>query len=449
MKRSTKRWLGAAVVLAVAAGLAYANFAYRKKTGKEVTVEAVQARDLTAVVSASGKIQAKRTVNISADNMGRVTQLSVEEGDRVKRGQFLMQIDPRNLASAVQSGEAGQQAARSQLEQQRLSIVTARETLSLAREELKRQEELWAQQLTTKQALDQARNAVTVREAELRQREQDIKTQDQRIRQEGAALNQAQYNLSRARIESPIDGIVSRRNIEEGETVVIGTMNNAGTVLLTIADMSIIEAEVEVDETDIPSVRLGQVAKVTIDALPGKEYTGKVTEIGNSPIQATNAASGAGQAATNFKVTIQLDQTIDEVRPGFTCSAEIETAKRQQAVAVPIQAMAVRDLVYDKAGTVVRPPKQEGKKKTPTPATPAELPEGQTRKETEGVFVMREKNAEFVPVRTGIAGERHFEVLSGVKAGDKVITGPFNSVRDLQDGDEVRLAETDAAKKKS
>jgi HlyD family secretion protein len=451
MKRSTKRWLGAAVVLAIVAGLAYANFAFRKQTGKEVTVEAVQARDLTAVVSASGKIQAKRTVNISADNMGRVTQLSVEEGDRVKRGQFLMQIDPRNLASAVQSGEAGQSAARSQLEQQRLSIVTARENLSLTREELKRQEELWAQQLTTKQALDQARNLVTVREAELRQREQDIRTQEQRIRQEGATLNQAQYNLSRARIESPIDGIVSRRNIEEGETVVIGTMNNAGTVLLTIADMSIIEAEVEVDETDIPSVRLGQVAKVTIDALPGKEYTGKVTEIGNSPIQATTGANAsAGQAATNFKVTIQLDQTIDEVRPGFTCSAEIETAKRGKAVAVPIQAMAVRDLIYDKGGNVVRPPKQEGKKKTPTPTTPAELPEGQTRKETEGVFVMRDKNAEFVPVRTGIAGERYFEVLTGVKVGDKVITGPFNSVRDLQDGDEVRLAETtDAAKKKS
>jgi HlyD family secretion protein len=137
------------------------------------------------------------------------------------------------------------------------------------------------------------------------------------------------------------------------------------------------------------------------------------------------------------------------VRPGFTCSAEIETATRQQAVAVPIQAMAVRDLVFDKSGTIVRPPKQDGKKKTPTPATPADLPEGQTRKETEGVFVMRDKNAEFVPVRTGIAGERHFEVLSGVKTGDKVITGPFNSVRDLQDGDEVRLAETDAAKKKS
>jgi HlyD family secretion protein len=451
MKRSTKRWLGAAVVLAIVAGLAYANFAFRKQTGKEVTVEAVQARDLTAVVSASGKIQAKRTVNISADNMGRVTQLSVEEGDRVKRGQFLMQIDPRNLASAVQSGEAGQSAARSQLEQQRLSIVTARENLSLTREELKRQEELWAQQLTTKQALDQARNLVTVREAELRQREQDIRTQEQRIRQEGATLNQAQYNLSRARIESPIDGIVSRRNIEEGETVVIGTMNNAGTVLLTIADMSIIEAEVEVDETDIPSVRLGQVAKVTIDALPGKEYTGKVTEIGNSPIQTTTGANAsAGQAATNFKVTIQLDQTIDEVRPGFTCSAEIETAKRGKAVAVPIQAMAVRDLIYDKGGNVVRPPKQEGKKKTPTPTTPTELPEGQTRKETEGVFVMRDKNAEFVPVRTGIAGERYFEVLTGVKVGDKVITGPFNSVRDLQDGDEVRLAETtDAAKKKS
>lgn len=438
-------------MLAIVAGLAYANFAFRKKTGKEVTVEIIQARDLTSIVTASGKIQAKRTVNISADNMGRVTQLSVEEGDRVKRGQFLMQIDPRNLASAVQSGEAGRQAARSQLEQQRLSIITARENLNLSREELKRQEELWAQQLTTRQALDQARNLVTVREAELRQREQDIRTQEQRIRQEDASLNQAQYNLSRARIESPIDGIVSRRNIEEGETVVIGTMNNAGTVLLTIADMSIIEAEVEVDETDIPSVRLGQVAKVTIDALPGREFTGKVTEIGNSPIQTGTGAqaSSAGQSATNFKVTIQLDQTIDEVRPGFTCSAEIETARRSQVTAVPIQAMAVRDLVYDKAGNVVRPPKQEGGKKSATPTTPAELPPGQVRKETEGVFVMRDKSAEFVPVRTGIAGERYFEVLSGIKTGDRVITGPFNSVRDLQDGDEVRLAETDAARKKS
>ena len=270
MKRSTKRWLGAVVVLLVLGGLAYANFAFRKQTGKEVTVEAIQARDLTAIVSASGKIQAERTVNISADNMGRVTQLSVEEGDRVKRGQFLMQIDPRNLASAVQSGEAGQLAARSQLEQQRLAIVSARENLNLARQEQKRQQELWAQQLTTRQEVDRAENAVIVGEAELRQREQDIRTQEQRIRQEGASLNQAQYNLSRARIESPIDGIVSRRNIEEGETVVVGTMNNAGTVLLTIADMSVIEAEVEVDETDIPTVRLGQVAKVTIDALPGR-----------------------------------------------------------------------------------------------------------------------------------------------------------------------------------
>ncbi len=450
MKRSTKRWLGAIVVLAIAAGLAYANFAYRKKTGKEVTVEVVQARDLTAVVSASGKIQAKRTVNISADNMGRVTQLSVQEGDRVTRGQFLMQIDPRNLASAVQSGEAGQQAARSTLEQQRLAIVSGRETLALARSELKRQQELWAEQLTTRQDLERAENAVVVQEADLRRSEQELKTQAQRIRQEGAALNQAQYNLSRARIESPIDGIVSRRNIEEGETVVIGTMNNAGTVLLTIADMSVIEAEVEVDETDIPTVRLGQVAKVTIDALPGKEYSGKVTEIGNSPIQtSTGQSASAGQSATNFKVTIQLDQTIDEVRPGFTCSAEIETATRAKAVAVPIQAMAVRDLVYDRAGAIVRPPKQDGKKKTPAPVVPTELAEGQTRKETEGVFVMRDTVTEFVPVQTGIAGERYFEVLSGIKTGDKVITGPFNSVRDLQDGDEIRLSDADAAKKKS
>lgn len=453
MTRSTKRWIGAVVVLIIASGLAYANFAFRKKTGKEVTVEAMQLRDLTAIVSASGKIQAKRTVNISADNMGRVTRLSVEEGDRVKRGQFLLQIDPRNLASAVQSGEAGQLAARSQLEQQRSAIEAARQTLSLARTTLKRQQELWDQQLTTRQDLDQAENEVKVRETELRQREQDIMTQEQRINQERAGLNQAQYNLSRARIESPIDGIVTRRNIEEGETVVIGTMNNAGTVLLTIADMSVIEAEVEVDETDVPTVRLGQVATITIDALPGREFTGKVTEIGNSPIQLAGAAAqqSAGQQATNFKVTITLDKTIDEVRPGFTCTAEITTATRKQAVAVPIQAMAVRDLVYDTAGKVVRPPRDAAKKKGPTPATPAapaDLPAGHTRKETEGVFLMRDGRAEFVAVKTGIAGERYFEVLEGVKRGDRVITGPFNSVRDLQDGDEVRV-EGDTARKQS
>ncbi len=448
MKSSTKKWVIGAVIVAIGGAVVVANMRYRRQTGKQVTAELVQARDLTAIVSASGKIQAKRTVNISADNMGRVTRLAVEEGQRVSRGEFLLQIDPQLLSSAVLQGQAGLQAARSQLEQQRMAIVSARENLGLARANLRREQELWAQQLTTRMALDQAENAVKVGEAELSQREQDVKTQEQRIRQEEAGLAQAQFNLSRVRIESPIDGIVTRRNIEEGETVVIGTMNNPGTVLLTIADMSVVDAEVEVDETDIPSVRIGQPGIITIDALPGRELSGKVTEIGNSPIQtSTGQSSAAGQSATNFMVKVTLDEAIEELRPGFTCTARVTTATRPKAVAVPIQAMAVRDVVYDQSGAIVRPPREEGRARSTTPTPQAELPEGQTRRETEGVFVVDNDRAVFTPVKTGIAGDRYFEVLDGLDAGARVITGPFNSVRDLQDGDEVRI--DDPAKKRS
>ena len=338
--------IGGGVLLVVAA-LVGANFYFKRTPGKTVNVEALKQRDLEATVSASGKIQARTTVNISSDTVGRVTQLSVQEGDRVKKGQFLMQIDPRNQQTATERGEAALGEARASLEQQRTAITSARENLTLARENQRRQRELWAQQLTTREQLDNSENVVKVREAELREREQAITTQEQRIRQAQANLGGARFDLSKARIESPLDGIVTRRSIEEGEMVVIGTMNNAGTVLLTLADMSVIEAEVEVDETDIPSVQLGQRAKVTIDAITGKTFMGKVTEIGNSPIQTGTAQAQAGQQATNFKVTVTLDEQIAEVRPGFTCSAEITTATRKQVLSVPIQAMAVRELIYD------------------------------------------------------------------------------------------------------
>jgi len=444
-----KKVLIALGVLLVAAAVVYANFRFRRTEGKAVTVEKVAARDLQAIVSASGKIQPKRSVNISADVMGRVTELAVNEGDTVKRGQFLLQIDPRNLQSMLQQGEAGVAAASSQLEQQRSAVVTARENLTLANENLRRQRDLWTQQLTTREALDKAETEVKVREADVRQAQQQLQTQEQRIRQERAGLANARYNLSKVRIESPIDGIVTRRNIEQGEMVVIGTMNNAGTVMLTIADMSVIEAEVEVDETDIPSIRFGQPAKITIDAMPDQSFTGKVTEIGNSPMQTTTGqASSAGTQATNFKVVVTLDGQIPEVRPGFTCTAEITTATRQKALSVPIQAMAVREMVVDKAGTIVREKKDEKRRgRSVEPVASAEpLPEGQSRKELEGVFVFRDAAATFVPVKTGIAGDKYFEVLSGLKAGDEVITGPFTSVRDLADGDKVKL-ETKKAKR--
>jgi len=396
-------------------------------------------------VSASGKIRAKTTVNISANTQGRVTKLAVEEGDRVKQGQFLLEIDPRQLRSQVERGEAGLSAQRTAVDQAKVQLESARASLKLAQDTLKRQRDLWKEQLTTRQDLDRAENDVTLRQRDVESRQAEITMQTTRIRQNAADLDSARYYLGQVSIDSPIDGIITRRNIELGENVMIGTMNNAGTVLLTVADMSVIEAELEVDETDIPNVKVGQVAKVTIDAIPDKTFTAKVTEVGNSPIQ--TAASATSQAI-NFKVVVTVEGAIPEVRPGFTCTADITTATRKDVVSLPIQATAVRDVVFDAKGNVVREPEADTKKaRRPGPvAIASELKPGQTKKETEGVFLVKNGKAFFEPVKTGIAGEKYFEVLSGVKAGDEVITGPFNSVRDLKDGDAVKL-QASAAKK--
>ncbi len=439
-----KKWVIVVLVLLVGAAVVGANFYFRKQESVSVSAETLRTRDLQSVVTASGTIQAKRFVNMSAVQMGRVTRLAVQEGDHVKEGQFLLEIDPNALRGTGQRGEAAVAGARAGLAQARVNVETARANLSLARDTARRQRELWAQGLTTKQELDRAESELKVRETELQARQTDIASREQMIRQEAAQLDTSRYNLRQVTLEAPFDGIVTRRNIEEGENVVVGTMNNAGTQLLTIADMSIIEAEVEVDETEIPTVQMGQTAKVTIDALPDRTFTGKVTEIGNSPIQIAGQAQ-AGQQATNFKVTVTVDGQIPEARPGFTCSAEITTATRKDVLSVPIQAMAVRELVYDAQGKIVRAPRDEKGQRRPRSVEPtavaAELEPGQTRKETEGVFVMRNGRAEFVPVKVGIAGDRFFEVLSGLKAGDQVITGPFSNVRNLRDGDEVKIEE--------
>lgn len=450
-----KRWLIALVVLiaAGAAGSVYLRSVMRTRALLEVTTDEIRTRDLDALVSASGKIQPRRQVNISATTMGRVTRLAVKEGERVKAGQFLLEIDPRSLAGQIERGQAGVAAARSSLQQAQTAVEQAQATLELAQQTLQRQQQLSRDGLTTREALERAQNDVALRQADVRARQQEVQTREQQIRQEQAALSTTRYNLSQVTISAPMDGLVTRRNIEEGENVVVGTMNNAGTVLLTVADMSAVQAEIEVDETDVPTVALGQVARVTIDAVPGRTFRGHVTEIGNSPIQ-TQASTGAtGQAqATNFKVVVTIDDQVPELRPGFTCTAEIVTATRQGVVAVPIQAVTVRDLIFDAAGTIVRqaPPERRGSlfagATTDTASTAAaaassiEPGPGQTRRETEGVFVLRDQRAVFTPVRVGIAGERYFEVLSGLAAGDRVITGPFSSVRQLADGETVRLA---------
>jgi HlyD family secretion protein len=435
MSRNKKILVGLGIVV-VLGGVAFANFKFKRQDGVAVNVEAVQKRDLQAVVSASGKIQPQRLVNISADTMGRVTDLKVEEGQRVQKGQFLLQIDPRNLTTAYNQTQASLGAARSQMEQLRVAAESQKTALKQAQDNLARQQQLWKGGLTTKETLENAENTVRMRQADLNSSERQIETQRLRMTQEQASLENAKLNLSKVRIESPITGIITRRNIEEGETVVIGTMNNAGTVLLTVADMSVIQAEVEVDETDIPNVQLGQKAKITIDAMPGKSLTGKVTEIGNSPIQAAGTTSAS--QATNFKVKVTAEGEIPDVRPGFTCTAEITTATRQQVLAVPIQATTVREKVVDKDGKMVAEDNATGKRRTTT-VQAAELKPGQQRKELEGVFVVKNNKAVFTPIKTGIAGEKYFEVTSGINERDQVIVGPFSSVRELADGAAVKI----------
>ncbi len=441
MSRTKKVLIALGAIALVGSGVG-AAYVYRQDTGPEIVTEAIRTRDLEAIVSASGRVEPKRQVNISANTMGRVTRLAVEEGQRVKAGQFLLEIDPRSLEGQMQRGEASVAAAESSLQQSRTAVEQARAALELAKLNLARQEALWKDELTTRETLERAQNELTIREADLRARIQDIQTREQQIKQEQASLATTKYNLNQVIISSPMDGLVTRRNIEEGETAVVGTMNNAGTVLLTIADMSVLEAEVEVDETDIPNVQLGQLATVTIDAVPDREFKGRVTEIGNSPTQTSTQTTGQRQATT-FTVVITIEDKVPDVRPGFTCTAEITTDTRKNVVAVPIQALTVREMLFNPAGELVRepppPPRKRYSREAPPRQAPAEPPPGHERKETEGVFLFQGQRAMFTPVKIGVAGEQYFEVLSGLKAADRVITGPFASVRELADGQEVRV----------
>ncbi|HKR62591.1 MAG TPA: efflux RND transporter periplasmic adaptor subunit [Thermoanaerobaculia bacterium] len=394
MKRRTKIILTVLGLLLIG-GVTVGSIASKGKEGTPVTFAKVERMDLTSKVSANGQIDAQRKVDLSANVMGQIVNLAVREGDVVKKGDFLLQIDRKQLAASAQGAEASVRALFSDRDSARATLAEAELTYQRARKNFE-------QHIVPQADLDRASAALQSARA-------NVGAIDQRIGQARANAAAAQDTLSKTTMRAPMGGVITALPVEEGEVAVIGTMNNPGTKLLTIADMSTVEAVMEVDETDIPNVKVGQRATVTIDAYPNKTYNGLVTEVGSSPI--TRNGVSAGTEAVNFEVKIQLENPPAGVRPGFSASADIITGTRAKSLAIPIQALVVRE----KPGSKVGKPQEE-----------------------EGVYLHDNGKVKFVPVTTGLAGETNIEITKGVKEGDQIVTGPFRALRDIKDGSKVR-----------
>lgn len=400
------------VVLVVAAGI-WANM-NRAPDATEVQTQAVERRDLRALVTGSGQIRPAREVDISSNVMGQIVELAVEEGDVVQAGDFLLRIDPVRYRSEVDQVEASIAVAETTLQ-------LAQENLAYARDVLDRREGLYRQDLLAEEAYLDAVQTVAREERTVRMREQEL----QRLQ---AQLAASRHQLSQVSFSSPIAGVITKLNIEEGETAITGTMNNPGTVLLTIADLSVVEAEIEIDETDIVDVEVGQAAEVRIDAFRDRVFAAEVIEVGKSPI-----AAQATSQAINFKVVVRVLETVPGARPGLSCTADLVTATRDSTIAVPIQSLILREVRLDDNGEIVEqdPIAEMIAAAEGRGDADAEL------QELEGAFVVENGQALFRPIEIGIAGERYFEVLSGLTEGQVVVTGPFDVIRSLQTGDPV------------
>jgi HlyD family secretion protein len=413
MKRKTKIWIlaGVALLVLIVSGVAIGSG--RERT-TEVRGEAVAQRDLVAVVTASGVIQPKRKVDISADISGRVIQLTVEEGQMVSQGDLLLRIDPTSYQAAVRRAEAAVAQAQAQASQARANLIQAQ---SAAR----RAEQLSAGEgLISPQDVEQARTGQQVAEAQ-------YEASRYGVAQAQASLSEAREALRKTTIIAPMSGRVTRLNIEEGETAIVGTMNNPGSLLLTIADLTVMEASVKVDETDLPRISFGDSASIRIDAFPNQRYSGRVTRISNSAIQGLAGASSSTPQSVDFEVVITLDDPPETLRPDLSATGEIVTARRHDAISVPIISVTVRD------------PDGKRFRSSADADAPATASSASTEsQEVEGVFVIREGRADFVPVTVGIAGDRYFEIEEGLRVGDVVIAGPYSAIRDLESGAAVR-----------
>lgn len=412
MSKRTKIILGL-VGGVVVVGALTAFIRGRDKDVPRVTTAKVEKMDLVSKVTANGKIQARRKVDLSALVMGQIVNLAVKEGDKVKKGQLLLQIDRAQLAAQAEGREASLAAMRNDL-------VAARATAEQAKRDYDRANTNYTAKILSEAEVQKARASYDTAQA-------NLAATDQRMRSTMADLAASRDSLSKTTVTSPLEGVVTFLPIKEGEVTVIGTMNNAGTQLMTISDMAEVEAVMMVDETSVPQVTLGQKATLTIDAYPNQKFQGTVTEVGSSPISKTDPdllTLTANSEAINFKVKIRIDNPPLSIRPGFSVTADVVTGRRGGATAIPIQALVVRDV-----------PAKDKK------------PSAGSRPETEeGVYTVKDGKLVFVKVEPGIAGELMIEVKKGPKVGQDIVTGPFKVLRQVKEGDKV-IIEKEGEKK--
>jgi HlyD family secretion protein len=428
MSRRRKILIGVAVLvlLAVMTGLALRGSGER---AAEVRTEKVERRDLVARVAATGHIVPKKLVDISADVSGRVVELHVEEGDDVGEGDLLLVIDPARFEAAVQRAEAALAEAQAREAQARGGREQARRDWERIRDLKERLPEM-----VTDTEFETARTSAEVQEA-LQQAARHG------VEMARAGLREARDNLAKTVIRAPMSGRVTRLNVERGETAIVGTMNNPGSLLITVADLSVMEAVIEVDETDVPEISVGDSVSVMVDAFPDRKFVGRVTKIGNSSIVPRTQTQSSSDQAIDFEVRITLEEPEVALRPDLSASADVITDVRSQVLAIPIIALTLAD------PDEFEPVPNENLPSAGEPAEAGAVRDAAGKAEpVEGVYVVEDGRARFRPVKVGIAGESYFEVLSGLEEGETVVSGTYQAIRDLKDGALIKVVETDSAR---
>ncbi|MGB8655606.1 MAG: efflux RND transporter periplasmic adaptor subunit [Candidatus Acidiferrales bacterium] len=454
-----KSWKKVAIGVGAAVALLIIVLVSVYETNKGVeTVQSGQVvrQDITSIVTSSGEVRPKNYTNVLGEGIGKITDIVVKEGDMVKKGDVLLKLENIQPTSDVVAQEASLQASEDGLKVADANYESAVATMAQRQADLDkagfdwgRTQKLYAEQLISKQdfdaskaTFDAAGAALKASQAQVAETQASREQQHSTIEESQAVLTHQRDVLRKTTYRAPIAGIVSYIAVRVGENVVPGIQNAEGSFLMTISDMSVVTAEVKVDETDITNVKQGQPANVTIDALPGKVFKGQVTQVGELAIlrssgqAATTQATANTQEARDFKVVVTLDNPPASLRPGLSATAKIQTAHKTSALTVPIQALAVRtekDILAAEHGT------KSSDVTLAAPKPDANAGPGAAKTDVTGVFVIRDNKAQFVPVSTGISGVTDIEVTSGLKEGDTIVTGTYKALRTLRPGARVKV----------